>query len=211
MKKTAGILFVAAGLILLGCAGALTLSNVHRQEEAGAASAQVLAEFREKVETQNKTLSADAQPKAEQVVPAAMTDEQIGVKAAVQIDGEVYIGAVQIPSLELQLPVIGDWSYDNLEIAPCRYAGSVNSDDLVICGHNYNTHFGRLPELKIGDEIDFYTADGRLIRYAVGEIETLEPEDVEYMTDGEWPLTLFTCTWGGQSRIAVRCEKGINE
>lgn len=30
--------------------------------------------------------------------------------------------------------------------------------------------------------------------------------DVDKMTSGGWSLTLFTCTVGGQSRIAVRCE-----
>lgn len=26
------------------------------------------------------------------------------------------------------------------------------------------------------------------------------------MTSGDYPLTLFTCTYGGKSRITVRCD-----
>ena len=42
-------------------------------------------------------------------------------------------------------------------------------------------------------------------RYTVAELETLGKYDVEEMTSGDWDLTLFTCTYGGQSRVTVRC------
>ena len=41
----------------------------------------------------------------------------------------------------------------------------------------------------------------------VAGIEILKPEEVDDMTSGQWPLTLFTCTYGGASRVTVRCEK----
>ncbi len=30
--------------------------------------------------------------------------------------------------------------------------------------------------------------------------------DVEEMITGDWDLTLFTCTLGGQTRVTVRCQ-----
>lgn len=197
MKKVTGILLMLAGIFLLTCAGALTFLNMQRQEEAGTEAANILMTFREKSETQQEEIS---------VVPENIVPEQMRTMSTVEIDGVIYIGAIQIPSLELQLPVIRDWNSNNLQISPCLYSGSVYSDDMVLCAHNYNTHFGRLQELHIGDAVEFYTADGKLFRYTVGEVETLAPTDVEDMTNGEWPLTLFTCTWGGQSRVTVRCE-----
>lgn len=197
MKKVTGILLMLAGIFLLTCAGALTFLNMQRQEEAGTEAANILMTFREKSETQQEEIS---------VVPEKIVPEQMRTMSTVEIDGVIYIGAIQIPSLELQLPVIRDWNSNNLQISPCLYSGSVYSDDMVLCAHNYSTHFGRLQELHIGDAVEFYTADGKLFRYTVGEVETLAPTDVEDMTNGEWPLTLFTCTWGGQSRVTVRCE-----
>ena len=197
MKRFMGTALVFLGILLLTCAGVLTLSNIRRQNEGGEEAAQVLEELREKIETKDENISA----------PDESLPEASRTMSTVEIDGMICVGALQIPSLELQLPVIRDWNYDNLKTAPCLYYGSVYSDDMVICAHNYTSHFGRLKDLKVGDEVDFYTADGELFRYVVGEIETLTPTDVEYMTDGEWPLTLFTCTWGGQSRVTVRCEK----
>jgi sortase A len=36
-------------------------------------------------------------------------------------------------------------------------------------------------------------------------MEILSPFAVEEMTSGDWDMTLFTCTVGGQSRVTVRC------
>ncbi len=34
---------------------------------------------------------------------------------------------------------------------------------------------------------------------------------VEEMENGDWDLTLFTCAWGGRSRVAVRCIRSIKD
>lgn len=122
-----------------------------------------------------------------------------------EIDGETYIGVVEIPSLELSLPVMSDWSYPQLKKAPCRYVGSVYSHDVVICGHNYDRHFGRLKELIPGDEVRFTDMDGNVFRYSVCAVEQLAKTAVEEMQTGDWDLTLFTCTKGGVMRVTVRC------
>jgi sortase A len=46
---------------------------------------------------------------------------------------------------------------------------------------------------------------GTTYTYSVAEIDTLMPTAVEEMTDGDYDLTLFTCTYGGKSRVTVRC------
>ena len=112
---------------------------------------------------------------------------------------------VEIPSLELSLPVMSDWSYPQLKKAPCRYVGSVYSHDVVICGHNYDRHFGRLKELVPGDEVRFTDMDGNVFRYSVCAVEQLAKTAVEEMQTGDWDLTLFTCTKGGVMRVTVRC------
>ncbi len=65
---------------------------------------------------------------------------------------------------------------------------------------------GNLGKLSQGDEITFTDIDGKVFSYEVVSLETLSPYDVEDMTDGDWDLTLFTCTVGGQSRVTVRCS-----
>ena len=122
------------------------------------------------------------------------------------IDGRNYIGVLDIPALELSLPIISEWSYDALQIAPCRYSGSAYLDNLVIAGHNYRSHFVSLPQLQPGDTVTFTDMDGNVFSYEVSSLETLSPYAVSDMTSGDWALTLFTCTVGGQSRLAIRCD-----
>ena len=76
---------------------------------------------------------------------------------------------------------------------------------MIILAHNYSTHFGTLKDLGIGDPVTFTDADGNVFRYEVLELETLMPSAIEKMESGDWDLTLFTCTVGGQSRVTVRC------
>lgn len=49
--------------------------------------------------------------------------------------------------------------------------------------------------------------DGVRSDYQVASVEVLAPTAVEEMTSGTYDLTLFTCTYGGRSRVAVRCQR----
>lgn len=126
-----------------------------------------------------------------------------------EVDGEAYIGVLEIPALELSLPIISQWSDSRLRIAPCRYKGSAYLDDLIIAGHDYRSHFGRLKDLQIGDMVYFTDAEGNRFSYTVSEQDELAGAAVEEMEAGDWDLTLFTCTVGGKARVTVRCEKDL--
>ena len=125
----------------------------------------------------------------------------------VEADGIEYVGILEIPALGLTLPVISEWSYDKLEIAPCRYTGTAYKDDLIIAAHNYEGHFGELDGLEVGDEILFTDMDENVFSYNVSGMEELPGTALEEMEAGEWDLTLFTCTASGKNRVTVRCDK----
>lgn len=74
------------------------------------------------------------------------------------IDGQEYIGYLELPTLDLSLPVMSQWSYPRLRIAPCRYWGNAYDDTLVILAHNYDRHFGRIKNLAIDDPVQFVDA-----------------------------------------------------
>lgn len=134
-------------------------------------------------------------------------DPYDGELTVVTINGNDYVGYISVPKLSIELPVLSEWSYPKLRNAPCRYSGSTKTDDLVILAHNYARHFGKLKELKPGDEVIFTDMNGIATEYLVVELETLSPYDVSEMTSGEYDLTLFTCTYGGRSRVTVRCDR----
>lgn len=128
----------------------------------------------------------------------------------IEVDGYEYIGTLSIPNFGLELPVMAEWSYPGLKVAPGRYSGSAWTDDMVLCGHNYDRHFGNLKNLEAGDAVTFTDVHGNVFEYRVKEIIILAPTDVEEMLDqsaDEWDLTMFTCTIGGQTRVTVRCVR----
>jgi sortase A len=185
-----GLLFIIIGVVLIAFAFAFVCYNYYVSYVAGKNSEIV-------VEQLDKEISDN-------------DDEGFGINKnmempIIKIGNNDYIGTIEIPELNLNLPVMSSWSYDNLNISPCRYSGSVYTSNLVIAGHNYATHFGKLRSLNIGDEVKFTDSDGNVFLYEVKDVEILIPTDVEEMKNSDWDLTLFTCTIGAKTRLAVRC------
>lgn len=198
MKKNKGSCFIAVGLLLIAAALFITLHNLYEEMQA-------------------EESARDAAVQLERVIPKQTEGEEMEMPDYVlhpemempvkTIEGQDYIGILTIRELEAELPVISQWSYPYLKLAPCRYEGSAYLGNFIIAAHNYSSHFGGLKDLRIGDAVTFTDMDGNVFAYEVAELETLQPADVEEMESGEWDLTLFTCTIGGQSRITVRCVK----
>lgn len=188
MKNRAGRICTGLGTALVLAALALFLWNRWEEKKAEKSVELIMPELIEYME------SADASDGSDDAEPRTML-----------IDGYEYIGYLSVPALGLELPVMSEWDYARLKISPCRYAGAVQTDDLVIAAHNYEKHFGNLSQLAAGDALYFYDMDGVQTAYRVAEVIVLAAADVEEMTSGEYDLTLFTCTYGGKSRVTVRC------
>lgn len=203
-----GKLCTALGLLLLLAALLLTAYNLWRDAMASMSVDVVLGRLTPTLSSRQSELPALSSGEAleEAFVPDHVLNPEMAMPEET-IDGRNYIGVLDIPALELSLPIISEWSYDALQIAPCRYSGSAYLDNLVIAGHNYRSHFASLPQLQPGDSVTFTDMDGNVFSYEVSSLETLSPYAISDMTSGDWALTLFTCTVGGQSRLAIRCDR----
>lgn len=200
-----GTVCTALGLLLLLAALLLTGYNLRRDAAAGASAEAVLERLSPDLsQPERAPLPASGEETEDALVPDYALDPKTPMPER-EIDGQQYIGVLDIPALGLSLPVISAWSEQGAQIAPCRYAGSAYLDNLVIAGHNYRSHFAALPQLQPGDAVTFTDMDGNAFSYEVSALETLSPYAVADMTAGDWALTLFTCTVGGQSRLAIRC------
>lgn len=189
------------GAALLIAALSLLLFNRAEDENAGNAAEEILPAVMEAIENPENSTS-------ETIPTESVPEQEVSTDmAVVEIDGYGYIGYLSIPVLELELPVMSQWDYTRLKIAPCRYFGSTKTDDLVICGHNYTTHFGALKDLQSGDLVIFTDMDGVTTAYEVKSVETLQPSQISEMIEGGYDLTLYTCTYGGASRVTVRCNR----
>lgn len=201
-EKQPGAWLMQGGLLLIAAAVLLTGYNLWDDWRANKAAGQVLEQMYGMVGTQGQS-SADPD---EQKIPDYILNPDMEMPT-VEVDGHDYIGTLDIPSLQLSLPVMNDWSYPQLKISPCRYAGTAYQSGFVIAGHNYRRHFGLLSCLAAGDCVIFTDVDGNMFYYQVEEIQILEPAEIEDMITGDWDLSLFTCTLGGRTRLTVRCDK----
>lgn len=200
--------------MVLGAAlvfGALLLSRSNQREDTAAREAvmdlmpQLVQQIRENTASEETVSEAYTIPELQ--IPVELLTEEDKEMTEVEINGNQYIGYLSIPVLGLELPIMSSWSYPKLNIAPCRYTGSVRGEDLVLMAHNYSSHFGKLSQLDLGDMVEFTDMDGVITRYEVVGKDVLDPAAVEEMTSGDFDLTLFTCTYGGGSRVTVYCNR----
>lgn len=204
MNKKRGTVLMTGGLLLLLAAFLLTCYNLWDDARAKRSSEEVLEELlSQKVQT--APVQNESDNTTEQVLPDYMLNPKMEMPTET-INGQEYIGVLEIPALGIELPIISEWSYPKLRISPCRYKGSAYLDNLVIAAHNYNHHFGGLKNLQPGNKVIFTDMDNNIFRYEVQEVEILESTSVDEMVSGDWDLTLFTCTIGGRTRVTVRCR-----
>lgn len=194
MRNKLGIVCMVLGAALILAALSLFLWNRQEDRKAGLSVNGILPKLMEQLDGKNDG-----------------TDPYDDRMTVVEIDGYGYIGYLCIPSLNLELPVMSEWDYTRMKLAPCRYSGGTKTDNLVIAAHNYTRHFGTLSRLSAGDKVYFIDMDGVTHYYKVQELEMLAATAVEDMTAGEFDLSLFTCNYGGQSRLTVRCDRAADK
>lgn len=208
MKNKNGSLLITIGLLLIAAALCLGAYNLREDRRASQSASRTLEQLLAVLPAE-PTLTAETTPEAEnpaeQEIPDYVLDPNRDMPVQ-NIYGYDYIGMLEIPALDLLLPVMADWDYTRLQFAPCRYSGTPYLGNFVIAAHNYPSHFGNLQNLSEGDEVTFTDMDRNVFTYQVVAIESLQPTAVEEMTAGEYDLSLFTCTVGGNYRVTVRCD-----
>lgn len=211
MPKKIGIIFVTIGVVLILSALLLFLYNKYEDRRAGQQTELLMDEIKsaiaeERTPTANPT-DIDEETKTEETATSEPQEAIPTEMPVVVIDGYGYIGYLSVPDLDLELPVMAEWDYSRLKVAPCRQFGSTRTDDLVIAAHNYKTHFGRLSSLKEGAEIIFTDMDGLENRYRLKRLDTLNPNAVNDVQNSGYDLVLYTCTLGGATRVVAFCDR----
>lgn len=213
-KKVRGWLCIILGVVMLAAAGSIYLIQEKQDQLAGKNSEILLEKMREEilygygpnvhpVTAPEPTAAPEPSPAPEkEVLPEESAAPEMPV---MELYGYELMGILTAPSVEVELPILGDWNYELLQIAPCRYSGSIAGEDLILLGHNFKSHFDSLKNIAVDDPVEFLSADGELHKYTVAEIELLHKTDVDKLERDEYALTFFTCTRGGEHRLVIRC------
>lgn len=153
--------------------------------------------------------------------PLMYYDEIEGYNDLLNITGNGVMGYVEIPRIDVRLPIYHGTSEGVLQIA----AGHMEGTSLPTGGES--THcalsahrglpsarlFTDLDKLEVGDTFVLNVID-RVLTYEIDQILIVEPTDVEplYVTEGEDYCTLVTCTPYGinSHRMLVRGTRTDN-
>ena len=202
MRKWIGVICVLLGIVCILSAVGFAAYNRWEDENAEEIAQDLLENVQSIID----------EPQPELLLPedtVSLPDDSEKIPAempTVEVDGYDSIGILSVPVLNLELPVLTDWSYAKLKKAPCHYYGTYYEKDFVIAAHNYESHFGRLSQLQAGDLVLFTDVAGEIHYYEVVLLETLLPTATEQMITSGFALSLYTCTPGGSNRVTVRCN-----
>jgi sortase A len=199
-RQKRGCILVLIGLVMVFAAMVIHLTQ-EKQDTLAGETAQVLLQ-----QLQLNKVSVDVPMDVENQIEQEMVEDAPEITDMPGKDylGYSMIGSLRVPSVGIELPILSSWSYELLNVAPCRYTGSIPEGNMILMGHNYKSHFTPLRDVVVGAEIEFEDVDGIVYRYAVAEIVQLHKTEGELLPS-PYPLTLFTCTPGGQNRVVVRC------
>ena len=216
-KKHRGILLVVLGVVMVLAGLGLHVMNEKQDAMAGRNSEILLRELNYEIKFNDDFLKpsetpdvVETPPKVQEQPNLPLPDRTVGGKKETMpvktLSGYNLIGILQLPSLGLELPVLDQWNYSLLTVAPCRYSGSLEGGDLILLGHDYKSHFQALRSIAVGDTVMFSDVNGTVYHYRVAVVEQIHESDAQLL-GSEHPLILFTCTRDGNHRIVVRCEK----
>ena len=175
-RKQEGLLLITIGLLLIAAALFLVSYNLYDELRAEQSARQAVTQLdaylpAEAAPEAPSDSAGDQEPLASDertVIPDYVLSPNMEMPVET-INGIDFIGVLRIPALELELPIISEWNYPNLKSAPCRYSGSAYLNNLILCGHNYASHFGSLKTLSEGDIATFTDIDGNVFIYKMVE------------------------------------------
>ena len=225
MRKTS--LVLATLLAVAGiCVMLWPVFTGHRLQSSAATAVQEFLTDRDEPEQQYPKLLAALQSynqriyneKQSGLVDLEACEELAADLTTYGIDDEI-IGVLEIPAMELTMPVYLGASDDHLAAGAAVLGNTSapiggNNTNCVIAGHRGwrgADYFRHIDNLAVGDTVKL-TNLWETLTYTVADIQIIQPHEVEKIKiqPNHDLLTLLTChpyASGGKQRYVVYCEK----
>lgn len=167
-------LFVGCGLLVLSAV--LFGSTLIREKQAEAD----LTQLAEQIEA--------LLPEYRNGVPEDITDT---VMPVLEIDGQDFLGLLEIPDYHVKLPVYANWDADQCYFRPARFTGSAYDGTLVIDGNYTDKQFGFADQIDVGADVIFTDMRGQRFYNTVIRIQHADDVKTENLQSEEDALILF--------------------
>lgn len=206
------VLFVMIITILVLSVKAICFSNNSESEEnvipAKIEEEKEIEEEKDIEEINTQEVESEEEQKEE--APAQSTEK---VKSYTSSNEKTYdsIGILNIPSLNIEYPILSTTSEKNLKVSLTKYWGGNPNEvgNLCVSGHNYKNSkfFGKLQNIKNGDIIQITDLNGQTLDYKVYDTKIVDPSDTSctsQLTNGNIEITLITCYYENGSAHASK-------
>lgn len=135
--------------------------------------------------------------------PAAAEQRSDTRMPAIDIDGDDFIGILELPGCGVRLPVVAGWSKSPWAFRPARYEGSAYDGTMIIGGSSENGNFGFADGVDVGETVIFTDITGKVFTYKIERINHADNANAEILRSDAL-LTLFVNKNGGY--IIIRCK-----
>ena len=123
-----------------------------------------------------------------------------------QIDGVDYAALLEIPSMQVALPVANEWNPRRLSAAPARFCGSVYDRSLVIGGTDSSNQFAFCSKIEDGTQVTVTDMTGASFTYEVTAVDRAKKAEKAWLANESFDLTLYCRDTYSMEYVAVRCS-----
>ena len=181
------LLFGGLGLIILGIALVVTFAGMNRlwQNRSAALTQTILEALPERSVGVTEELSHMDMP-------------------ALQLQGEDFIGLLEIPAYGTVLPLCATWQAGKANRYPCRFDGTVYNGSLIISGSA--SQLACLKTIGHGDTVTITDLQGAVYTYHVTNIRRTDNARSETLRKEDAQLVLFIRDPFNLEYIIVSCN-----
>lgn len=126
--------------------------------------------------------------------------------SAIEIDGENFIGLIEIPLYDCTLPVYASWEQGRADDFPCRYTGSVYDRTLIIGGSNAVGQLDLTKTITEHDRVFFTDTEGMRYSYKVSGIEITDDVSAEKLISIDADLVIFVRDTYSFNYTVIKCN-----
>lgn len=188
IKRAVGAVLALSGVLLIAASVSLVLVQSEREADAADRSRRIVSEMYELMP---------------QIKAGSYEERQNVSMPMLEIDGESFVGIIEIPRYNVLLPVSADGDSDQ----PYKYAGSLYDGSLAVSGA---THVGQLDFMSIiteTDEVAFTDVMG--YRYSLEVYEIIITDEIcsEDLDFDDADLVLFAKVGHSSDYTVVKCKR----
>lgn len=176
-RRRLGMLLMCLGILLVSAALFITVFKAVSDKINASAAEQILTEMAEVMPEQKG---------------GTLDDRENVTMPMIELDGESFIGIIELPQYSIRLPIDAAWDSGKLTKYPCRYSGSLYDGTLIIGGSGSASQLGTLKNMTPTDKVYVTDVMGSRFVYTVEDVYYVKEISEKSLSKAEADVILFS-------------------